>query len=182
MGTHRISEDSARRRDLRTLVGSAIIWCMEKSTLSRAEGCLVGPAVGDALGAAVEFQPPGSFPPVTGMRGGVPHGLEAGEWADDISMALALADSILAVGWDLDDQARRCLDRFRNGAYSVTGQCFDIGDTTATAHRFPGDIAGLVERCIESSLPTHRAPQATSVCGVLRGCSLRASAESTGTP
>ena len=59
------------------------------------------------LGAAVEFQSPGSFAPVTGFRAGGPHGLNAGEWTDDTSMALALADSITSVGWDLDDQARR---------------------------------------------------------------------------
>ena len=73
----------------------------------RLRGMLVGLAVGDALGAAVEFQPPGSFPPVTGFRSGGPHGLEPGEWTDDTSMALALADSISEVGWGLSDQACR---------------------------------------------------------------------------
>jgi len=57
-------------------------------------GALIGLAVGDALGAAVEFKSPGSFAPVTGYRSGGPHGLNAGEWTDDTSMALALADSI----------------------------------------------------------------------------------------
>ena len=64
-------------------------------------------AVGDALGAAVEFQPPRTFAPVTDSRAGGPYGLGLGEWADDTSMALALADSIAATGWDLDDLARR---------------------------------------------------------------------------
>ena len=99
----------------------------------RAVGCLQGLAVGDALGAAVEFRPPGTFEPVTGMRGGGPHGLAAGEWTDDTSMALALADSILTVGWDLDDQARRYLSWWEAGEYSVTGDCFDIGNGTAEA-------------------------------------------------
>ena len=40
-------------------------------------GALIGLAVGDALGAAVEFKPPGSFAPVTGYRNGGPHRLEA---------------------------------------------------------------------------------------------------------
>ena len=31
---------------------------------------------------------PGTFPEVTGYRGGGPHGLAAGEWTDDTSMAL----------------------------------------------------------------------------------------------
>lgn len=164
----------------------------------------MGLAVGDALGAAVEFLPPGAFQPVHRMRGGGAHGLKPGEWTDDTSMALALADSILEAGWDLDDQARRYVRWWRSGAYSVTGECFDIGTTTAEAlarfeqtgeatssgpsdrrragngsimrlapvviasgRGFPDDVDGLVARCIESSLPTHRAPQVLSACAVL---------------
>ncbi len=70
-------------------------------------GALIGLAVGDALGAAVEFQRPGTFPQVTDYRDGGPHGLAPGEWTDDTSMAFALADSIANVGWDLNDQATR---------------------------------------------------------------------------
>lgn len=170
----------------------------------RAVGCLLGLAVGDALGAAVEFRPPGSFPPVTGFRGGGPHGLAAGEWTDDTAMALALADSILRSGWDLDDQARRYLAWWETGAYSVTGTCFDIGNTTAAGlrrfrtfgdartsglddersagngsimrlapvvlaagGRYPDDVGGLARLALESSIPTHRAPQALSACAAL---------------
>lgn len=74
-------------------------------TVDRQRGCLIGLAVGDALGAAVEFKSPGTFQPVTGYRAGGPHGLDPGEWTDDTSMALALADSIAQTGWDLNDQA-----------------------------------------------------------------------------
>jgi ADP-ribosylglycohydrolase len=89
--------------------------------------------VGDALGAAVEFSSPGSFVPVTGYRSGGPHGLKAGEWTDDTSMALALADSIVSVGWDLNDQASRYVEWWKTGKYSVNGRCFDIGVTTSHA-------------------------------------------------
>jgi ADP-ribosylglycohydrolase len=99
----------------------------------RQRGALVGLAVGDALGAAVEFQPPGIFPEVTDFRAGGPHGLEPGEWTDDTSMALALADSIAEVGWDLNDQAERYVAWWRTGAYSVNGRVFDIGVTTCAA-------------------------------------------------
>ena len=92
-----------------------------------------GLAVGDALGAAVEFKHPGTFKPVTGYRDGGPHRLAAGEWTDDTSMALALADSIVTAGWDLDDQARRYIQWWRKGTYSVNGFCFDIGHTTCWA-------------------------------------------------
>ena len=101
--------------------------------LDRKRGTLLGLAIGDALGAAVEFQSPGSFPEVTGYRGGGPHGLAPGEWTDDTSMALALADSIARVGWDLNDQANRYVAWWKNGEYSVNGDCFDIGITTRSA-------------------------------------------------
>jgi ADP-ribosyl-[dinitrogen reductase] hydrolase len=99
----------------------------------RHRGTLIGLAVGDALGAAVEFKSPGSFRPVIGYRSGGPHGLDAGEWTDDTSMALALADSIAEVGWDLNDQAHRYIEWWRKGKYSVNGRCFDIGITTRSA-------------------------------------------------
>jgi ADP-ribosylglycohydrolase len=99
----------------------------------RRRGCLIGLAVGDALGAAIEFKSPGSFPVVTGYRSGGPHGLKAGEWTDDTSMALALADSIGSVGWDLNDQASRYVEWWKTGRYSVNGRCFDIGITTRSA-------------------------------------------------
>src|SRR4051812_3354217 len=99
----------------------------------RRRGSLFGLAIGDALGAAVEFKSPGSFKPVTGYRDGGPHGLDAGEWTDDTSMALALSDSIATVGWDLNDQADRYVEWWKSGKYSVNGRCFDIGITTRSA-------------------------------------------------
>lgn len=42
------------------------------NTIDRSRGALIGMAVGDALGAAVEFMPPGSFAQVTGYRSGGP--------------------------------------------------------------------------------------------------------------
>src|SRR5579871_434097 len=103
----------------------------------RRRGALIGLAVGDALGAAVEFSSPGSFAPVTAYRSGGPYGLKAGEWTDDTSMALALADSIASAGWDLNDQASRYIEWWKTGKYSVNGRCFDIGITTRRAlHNF----------------------------------------------
>jgi ADP-ribosylglycohydrolase len=104
---------------------------LEPSSRSRRRGAFLGLAVGDALGAAVEFQPPGSFAEVTDYRAGGPHGLDPGEWTDDTSMALALADSIAEVGWDLTDQAKRYVSWWRSGVYSVNGSTFDIGITTS---------------------------------------------------
>ncbi len=103
------------------------------NTNNRLRGAFIGLAVGDALGAAIEFSGPGSFAPVAAYRGGGPHGLKAGEWTDDTSMALALADSMVSVGWDLNDQASRYVEWWNTGKYSVNGRCFDIGITTRNA-------------------------------------------------
>ncbi len=99
----------------------------------RCRGALIGLAVGDALGAAIEFRSPGTFAPVTCYRSGGPHGLEPGEWTDDTSMALALADSLASAGWNLNDQADRYVQWWQTGKYSVNGRCFDIGITTRGA-------------------------------------------------
>ena len=90
-------------------------------------------AIGDALGAPVEFELPGTFELVTDYRSGGLHDLTAGEWTDDTSMALALADSIADVGWDLDDQAERYVQWWRSGKYTSNGRVFDIGITTSAA-------------------------------------------------
>src|SRR5262245_48143150 len=99
----------------------------------RCRGALIGLAVGDALGAAVEFSSPGSFTPVKGYRSCRPHALKAGEGTADTSMALALADSMAPAGWDLNDQPRRYVEWWQTGKYSVNGRCFDIGITTRSA-------------------------------------------------
>lgn len=99
----------------------------------KAKGMFYGMAIGDALGAAVEFQEKGTFEPVTDYRGFGPHGLDPGQWTDDTSMALALADSINCAGWDRVDQLTRYLDWRQNGKYSVNGYLFDIGNTTRHA-------------------------------------------------
>lgn len=101
---------------------------------SRAQGSFIGLAIADAMGAPVEFAPPGSFPPVTGYRGGGPFNLQPGQYTDDASMALALADSLLACGGvDLRDQMERFWRWYREGENSSTGSCFDIGLGTRSA-------------------------------------------------
>ena len=56
---------------------------------------LLGLAVGDALGCTLEFKKPGTFEPITNIIGGGVHQLKAGEWTDDTSMALCLAQSLI---------------------------------------------------------------------------------------
>jgi ADP-ribosyl-[dinitrogen reductase] hydrolase len=56
----------------------------------------------DALGTTIEFIPRDTYSPVTDMIGGGPFRLKAGEWTDDTSMALCLADSLIAYGGILE--------------------------------------------------------------------------------
>ncbi|MGA1198430.1 MAG: ADP-ribosylglycohydrolase family protein, partial [Candidatus Latescibacterota bacterium] len=95
---------------------------------------MLGLAVGDALGTTLEFQSPGSFEPLTDMVGGGPFGLDVGQWTDDTSMALCLAESLIACdGFDPKDQMDRYVRWWRDGYMSVTGHCFDIGNTVRNA-------------------------------------------------
>jgi ADP-ribosylglycohydrolase len=67
-------------------------------TRDRYRGALLGLAVSDALGATLEFKPPGTFVPITDMIGGGPFGLNPGEWMDDTSMALCRIFGSRALG------------------------------------------------------------------------------------
>ena len=68
------------------------------------------------------------------MTGGGPFGLEPGQWTDDTSMALCLAESLLE-HHELNE--RDLMERFvrwwRRGENSPTGRCFDIGNATSEA-------------------------------------------------
>lgn len=100
----------------------------------RKRGALLGLAIGDALGQAVEFNPRGTFEPVTEYRDGGPHPCcEAGHWTDDTSMALALGESLGCSGFDAEDQMHKYLDWMEKGHYTIPGYCFDIGNTTQVA-------------------------------------------------
>ena len=104
----------------------------------RYRGALLGLAAGDAVGTTVEFSAPGSFAPVTDIVGGGPFALKPGQWTDDTSMALCLAESLIECrGFDARDQMERYVRWWRQGYFSSTGRCFDIGNTVREAlHRF----------------------------------------------
>jgi ADP-ribosylglycohydrolase len=99
--------------------------------IDRFRGCLLGLAAGDALGTTLEFKAPGRFIPLEDMAGGGPFGLQPGQWTDDTSMALCLADSLIErQAFDPIDQLERYWRWYREGYLSSTGKCFDIGNTT----------------------------------------------------
>jgi ADP-ribosyl-[dinitrogen reductase] hydrolase len=101
---------------------------------SRIRGALLGLAVGDALGTTLEFRPPGSFTPIDTIVGGGPFHLQPGEWTDDTSMALCLAESLIERrALDPIDQLQRYTRWARDGHLSSNGRCFDIGVQTSHA-------------------------------------------------
>ena len=100
------------------------------SLQERYRGAMLGLATGDAIGTALEFKPPGTFEPITDMVGGGPFSLVPGQWTDDTSMALCLAESLIECqGFDPVDQMSRYVRWWREGHLSSTGDCFDIGVT-----------------------------------------------------
>ena len=123
----------------------------------RYRGCLLGLAAGDALGTTVEFKPPGSFTPLDDIVGGGPFGLQPGQWTDDTSMALCLAESIVETGWDAGDQMRRYVRWYRKGYLSSTETCFDIGNVTREAlHQFEetsDPLAGMDREKVRVRVP-----------------------------
>ncbi|MFL5340701.1 MAG: ADP-ribosylglycohydrolase family protein [Gemmataceae bacterium] len=102
--------------------------------LDRYRGALLGLAAGDALGTTLEFRRPGGFEPLTDIVGGGPFHLKPGEWTDDTSMALCLAESLVErPEFDPRHQMETYCRWHNDGHLSVKGWCFDIGGTTSAA-------------------------------------------------
>jgi len=100
----------------------------------RAIGCIVGAAVGDALGAPFEFGAAGQYSKrfphsvhggIGEMVGGGGFGWAPGQFTDDTGMAVVVAESLLACdGLDADDQ----LAQFR----ALGAKAADVGNLTCT--------------------------------------------------
>jgi len=106
-------------------------------TEDQAVGSIIGLAVGDALGTTLEFLTDPSSDRATWhteITGGGPFHLVPGGWTDDTSMALALIQAYLDKG-DFNPEliGQYFVDWYREGLYSHTGTCFDIGHTTRKA-------------------------------------------------
>jgi ADP-ribosyl-[dinitrogen reductase] hydrolase len=103
----------------------------------RALGCILGGAIGDAVGAPVEFD---RSPQISDM---LPwHGRPAGNWTDDTEMTIATAQAIIAweqggiplrtALWDAYRRWRRTCDR---------GRAPGMTCLSATAQPEPGTVA-----------------------------------------
>ena len=101
---------------------------MTSEILARAEAAYLGLALGDALGATVEFLTPREIAHQYGVhreiRGGGWLGLRTGQVTDDTTMSLALGASILADGGEV--RALSCAQAFDTW---MRGKPVDIGNT-----------------------------------------------------
>ncbi len=97
-------------------------------------GSLLGLVIGDALGAPLEFRKPGTFPLIKDYHSGGRFRLNAGEWTDDTSMALCLAESLIRCkGFDAKDQMDTYSRWLFDGHLSVKDKAIGIGKTTLRA-------------------------------------------------
>ena len=96
----------------------------------RALGAFIGLAVGDALGAAVEFCTKGKYEPLTDYRDGGPFNLIGGQWTDDTSQAICIAEGLLGDFLSVGNLRDRFCEWLYTGKNSSTGVAFDIGNGT----------------------------------------------------
>ena len=111
---------------------------MTKEKVMKIKAVMVGHAVGDALGVPVEFCSRAELQtdPVTDMRGFGSYPVPAGAWSDDTSMSLAALDSLAGEKIDLGEIMENFTKWACDGAYTPTGEMFDIGRTCLDAiHR-----------------------------------------------
>ena len=97
----------------------------------RVAGGFIGLAIGDALGAPVEFCRRNTFEKVTGYREGGKFNLPAGAWTDDTAMAICLAQSLIEQNkLDQTDLLNRFCHWAEHGENTSTGVCVGIGQNT----------------------------------------------------
>ena len=102
--------------------------------IDRYQGCLLGLAIGDAVGTTLEFQSPGMYSPLDDTIGGNTFDLAPGEWTEETSMALCLAESLVEKrGFDAADQMDRYLRWYRDGYLSSNQRSFNVGGTVSRA-------------------------------------------------
>ncbi|WP_202903917.1 ADP-ribosylglycohydrolase family protein [Pseudoalteromonas ruthenica] len=124
----RLANNSSQESDIRAYLSENGI--DNSDLINRFRGALLGLAIGDALGTTLEFQPKGSFAPISEMIGGGPFNLKPGYWTDDTSMMYCLAHSLVRrKGFDAEDQMKLYCKWWHDGIFSSTGSCFDIGNT-----------------------------------------------------
>ena len=167
------------------------------NTLDQFIGCMVGLAVGDALGAPLEFMTPAEISQnhgrVTDMLGGGWLKLEIGEYTDDTEMTVMLAESLINSRGHLDvaDVTRRFTDWAKSGPKDIgiqTRSALLGGESptregnggvmrcapVALVYAFDPDPAKLWSGLAESCQITHAGWECVDSCFVVGGLIRRA--------
>lgn len=107
----------------------------------RAVGSVVAAAVGDALGAPYEFQPPVADSEDIDMIGGGVLGWRPGEWTDDTAMAIVVMEASLTASDRHDLRSETAQDHIAREWYSWSLSTPDIGALTSQVMRAAADHA-----------------------------------------
>lgn len=106
--------------------------------LEMTKSCILGLAVGDAMGVPYEFmrrdqvEAAATFDHMN--ADGFYHSQPAGAWSDDTAMTLAGLDSLTRrQGFSPEDMMTAFLDWYLNAAYTSTGVTFGVGGTVNRA-------------------------------------------------
>lgn len=118
----------------------------------RAAGVLLGQACGDALGVPYEFGP--ALPPtfIPEMKGGGPFGFAPGEYSDDTSMAVCIAE-VAATGADLTDE--RSLDEIAERFLTWASSSKDVGNQTRAVFSHTRRLGGPVGESMLAAAAAH---------------------------
>jgi ADP-ribosylglycohydrolase len=132
--------------------------------LDRACGVLLATAAGDALGAAYEFGPPRGPELEVAMVGGGSFGWEPGEWTDDTSMAIAIAE-VAATGADLRQE--QALDAIVTRWHEWSQHAKDVGVQTRSVLSRAGRHGISAQTAREESAALHKLTGRTAGNGSL---------------
>ena len=132
--------------------------------IDRACGVLLGTAAGDALGAAYEFGPPRGPELEVAMVGGGAFGWEPGEWTDDTSMAIAIAE-VAATGADLREE--EALDALAERWHEWSHDAKDVGVQTRSVLSRAGRHGISAHTAREESAAVHKLTGRTAGNGSL---------------
>lgn len=117
------------------------------------KGSIFGMAIGDSIGASVEFYRRTKSPNLPLVTESIlkqwksypnPHKLKPGQWTDDTSMALCLMNSLYYNGFDLKDQMKEYIKWLLFNKWGSKEYVFDVGyQTRDSIMKWADDISGF---------------------------------------
>ena len=110
---------------------------------SRYYGCILGLAVGDALGGAFELEPVAQRKKINDMSDNQTHyGVLPGIWTDETSMTLLLLESLVQHDYDQVQQLKNLQRWLDTGHLAATGNCDDIaGPILKALHSYRQELS-----------------------------------------